>query len=456
MIPHNSQTEEQSSNIEFNQSAAYQNKKRVVIVGAGFGGIATAKALKNANVEVILIDKMNHHVFQPLLYQVAVSALTPKDIAAPIRNIFRKQKNILILLDEAVSIDKEHKRLYLKSKEIVDFDYLIIATGAETSYFSHPEWRFAATGLKTLNDALLIREKVLLAYEMAESARDTDEIKELLTFIVVGGGPTGVELAGSLVEIGNKTLIHDYPNLKNKTLRVILINSGNRILGAFHERLSERAKRDLEKMGVEVMLNTTVIDVSPGYLIYTRDGITEGLAALNIIWAAGNTVSGIVTELKTECDSMGRAKVLPDLSIPEYPNIFVIGDAAHFAVQTSDNKEKGVQNAKTEPLPGLAPVATQQGQYLGFIISKDIQPAWRRPFRYWDKGTMATIGKAKAIAQIGSFKFSGEIAWLLWALIHVALLINFRTKFMVMLEWMWFYFTFRPGARIIYLRDRTN
>jgi NADH dehydrogenase len=407
--------------------------KKVVIIGGGFGGLATAQALKNAKADITLIDKTNHHLFQPLLYQVAVGALAPADVAVPLRTIFRKQKNIHILLNEVVFVDKNKRIVYLKSKDELPFDYLVIASGTQPTYFNHPEWEAFAPGLKTIRDAMDIREKVLTAYEVADCVEDPNERRQLLTFVVVGAGPTGVELAGSLAEIGRKTLLKDFKNLKHEKLTVYLVDGGDRVLSAFDPFLSERAKEDLEELGVEVMLNTRVSDVGENYVLIGEQKINTA----NIIWAAGNQATPLMNSLNTELDRMGRAIVNADCSLPNYPNIFVIGDTAHF-------------KSGTDALPGLAPVATQQGNYVAKIIAEDLNPEWRKPFQYFDKGTMATIGRAKAIAQIGKIKLGGFIAWAMWALIHVALLIHFRNRIRVMVEWIWFYITFQPSARIMY------
>jgi NADH dehydrogenase len=407
--------------------------KKVVIIGGGFGGLATAQALKNAKLEITLIDKTNHHLFQPLLYQVAVGALAPADIAVPLRTIFRKQKNIHILLNEVIFVDKNKRIVYLKSKDEIPFDYLVIATGTQPTYFNHPEWETFAPGLKTIRDAMDIREKVLTAYEIADCVEDPNERRQLLTFVVVGAGPTGVELAGSLAEIGRKTLLKDFKNLKHEKLTVYLVDGGERVLSSFDSVLSEKAKEDLEELGVEVILNSRVTDASDNYVLIGEKKISTA----NIIWAAGNQTTPLMKTLDTELDRLGRAIVNPDCSLPNYPNIFVIGDTAHF------------KNG-TDVLPGLAPVATQQGKYVAKIIAENINPEWRKPFQYFDKGTMATIGRAKAIAQIGKIKLGGFPAWAMWALIHVVLLIHFRNRIRVMVEWIWFYLTFQPSARIMY------
>lgn len=409
---------------------------KVVIVGGGFGGLAAAKALRKADVSVTLVDRANHHLFQPLLYQVATSGLSPADIAAPFREIFRKQKNLRLLLDEAVAVDRKNRLVYLKSKDELEYDYLILAAGANNSYFGNDDWALHAPGLKTLTDALEIRERTLLAFEMAECAQDKLEREELLTFVVVGGGPTGVEMAGALAELAGKTVRRDYPALRDEPINVMLVEGGDRVLKAFSPELSARAEQDLKELGVDVMLNTRVTYVSSRH-VQAGD---RKIPANNVVWAAGNQAASLNETLDTELDRMGRAVVNQDLTLPGDPHVFVIGDAAH------------CKDENGEPLPGLAPAATQMGQYAAKMIAEKQPPEWRKPFQYWDKGTMATIGRARAIAEIGKFKFSGLFAWLMWGLVHVALLVNFRNRTRVMLEWIWMYVSFKPGVRLLYPR----
>lgn len=407
-------------------------KKKVVIIGAGFGGLAVAKMLKNTDLDVIIIDKTNHHLFQPLLYQVAAAALSPADIAVPIRAILSEQSNTRIILDEAISIDKENQIIQLKNSEI-KFDYLVIATGSRHSYFGNDHWEKNAAGLKTLNDALIIRERIINSLEMAEKETDPKKKKRFLTFVIIGGGPTGVELAGAIAEIAKKTIIKDYKNFHHSDTKIILIEGLSRLLNSFDEKLSRQAENDLKNMGVDIMLNTKVIDVN-------ESGVTtsnEFIETSNIIWAAGNIASPLLKTLNTDLDKSGRALVENDCSIPDYKNIFVIGDAANF------------RDDKGNVLPGIAPVAIQQGRYVGKLIANQISKENRKPFRYFDKGTMATIGKAKAVAQIKGLKISGLLAWLMWSVIHVAYLISFRNRFRVMAEWIWYYFTNRHGTRLI-------
>lgn len=408
------------------------DKKKVVIIGAGFGGLSAARELKSDRFDVTVIDKTNHHLFQPLLYQVATAALSPADIAVPIRAILSKNKNTKVILDEAIKIDKSNKIVKLKNSEL-PFDYLIVATGSRHSYFGKDEWEKLAPGLKTLNDALIIREKIINSLELAEKETDPVKKKNYLTFVIVGGGPTGVELAGAIAEIAKITMIKDYKNFKPGDTKIILLEGLSRLLNAFDEDLSHRALQDLKKLGVDVMLNTKVEDVtSKGVKI--SNGFIE---TRNIIWAAGNICSPLIKTLGVPLDKSSRVIVESDCSIPDNPNIFVIGDSADLK---DDNGNL---------LPAIAPVAIQQGRYVGKIISREIPKQNRRPFRYFDKGTIATIGKAKAVAQIKGLKISGFFAWLIWSFIHIAYLITFRNRFRVMAEWIWYYFTNRQGTRLI-------
>ncbi|MEP0862500.1 MAG: NAD(P)/FAD-dependent oxidoreductase [Ignavibacterium sp.] len=407
-------------------------KKKIVITGAGFGGLTAAKNLAETDFEITLIDKTNHHLFQPLLYQVATAALSPADIAVPIRSLLSDYKNIKVILDEVISIDKNNHIVNLRNSQL-EFDYLIVAVGARHSYFGKNEWEKIAPGLKTLTDALVIREKIIDALELAEKETNPEFMKKYLTFVIVGGGPTGVELAGAIAEIAKETMIKDYKNFKPEDTKVILIEAADRVLPSFDRKLSEQAKEDLEKMGVEVKLNTRVENIS-------EDGVltNQGFIKSNtIIWAAGNQASPLLSSLNVETDRAGRVIVNKDCSVPGNPEIFVIGDAAHF------EEENG------KVLPGVAQVAIQQGRFVAEIIRNEIPPEKRPVFKYKDKGTMATIGKAKAVAEIKGFKLSGVIAWLTWSIVHIFFLIGFRNRFRVMIEWIWYYITKRHGTRLI-------
>lgn len=405
---------------------------RIVIIGGGFGGLMAAKALKGSNDEITLIDRTNYHLFQPLLYQVATAALSPGDIALPIRAVLRKFKNIKVILDEVVSVSRAEKKVILKDGEI-EFDYLVIAIGSRHSYFGNDLWETDAPGLKTLSDALLIREKILTSLEKAE--KETDPIKraEYLTFVIIGGGPTGVEMAGAIAEIAKKSLMRDFRNISASDTKIYLIEAMSRVLNNYPKELSIKAQNDLEKMGVKLKLNSKVINVN-------SDGVTtdeRSFETKNIIWAAGNSVSPLLKSLDTTLDRVGRVQVMNDLSIEGDANIFVIGDAALSVDRNS------------KQLPGVAPVAIQQGRYVGKIIKNKIPQKSRKAFHYVDKGNLATIGRAKAVADIHGLKLSGFIAWVAWCFIHIFFLIGFRNRFRVMAEWAWYYITFRHGIRLI-------
>lgn len=405
--------------------------KKVIIVGCGFAGLNAAKALKNTNLDITIIDKENHHLFQPLLYQVAAAALSPGDIATPIRAIFNDSENIRVVMGEVTSVDKENRKVFAGDFSY-QYDYLIIAAGASHSYFGNDQWIKFAPGLKTLDDALTIRERTLLSFEKAEKEESDEEIKKLQTFVIVGGGPTGVEMAGAIAEISNKAMIRDFRKIDPAKTRVILAEGMDRVLAAYDKELTDAAKNSLESLGVEVRLNEFVKEIND-------QGVKIGdefVETYNVIWAAGNKASGLCATLNTDTDKMGRVTVENDCSIPGFPEVFVLGDAANF-----------IQDGK--PLPGLAPVAVQQGKYAAKLIKKGIPKKERKPFSYFDKGTMATIGRAKAIAQIGKIKLSGFIAWLMWSFIHVMYLIGFRNKYKVMAEWIWFYIANRHGVRLI-------
>lgn len=406
--------------------------KKVIIIGAGFGGLSAAKELKSDKFDVTVIDKTNHHLFQPLLYQVATAALSPEDIAVPIRAILSKNKNTKVILDEAIEIDKQNKIVKLKNSQLY-FDYLVVAPGSQHSYFGNDEWEKYAPGLKTLSDALVIREKIINALELAEKEIDPIKKKRFLTFVIIGGGPTGVELAGAIAEIAKKTMIKDYKNFLKNDTKIILIEGMSKLLNAFKDNLSLKALEDLKNLGVDVMLNTKVERVIESG-VQTSDGFIE---TGNMIWAAGNLTSPLIKTLDVQLDKSSRALVENDCSLPDFPNIFVIGDAANLKYKNGNI------------LPGIAPVAIQQGKYVGKIIAAGTLKQNRKPFRYIDKGTMAAIGKAKAVAQIKGLKFSGYFAWLMWSFIHIAYLISFRNRFRVMVEWIWYYFTNKHGKRLI-------
>ena len=417
-------------------------RKHIVIIGGGFGGIATAKALKNADVDITIIDRLNHHLFQPLLYQVATAELSPGDIAAPIRAIVSKNPNIKVVLGEVKKIDPNKKSVHLRNGRSINFDQLVIATGAQYNYFGHEEWAEFAPGMKSVSDALKVREQLLMSMEEAEQLQDSSKRKSLLTYVIIGGGPTGVEMAGAIAEIAGNGAKHGYQTIKPEDAKIYLIEAGPRILNAFPESLGEKAKIMLEKMGVKVLLNTPVTNIEKNK-VHLKVGSIE---TPNIIWAAGIKASSLLDSLKVEQDQSGRVLVSPDLSIPTYPDIFIIGDSAH---------SKGKDG---KPLPALAPVATQQGKFVGKLLAKGDKRFQTKKygitkrtntFSYTDKGTMATIGRAKAVADIKGLKFSGFFAWFLWSFIHVLSLIGFRNKVHVFVAWMWNYFTYKRGVRLI-------
>jgi len=415
--------------------------KKVVIVGAGFGGLTAAKALSKFDIDITIIDKTNHHVFQPLLYQVATTALSPADISTTIRSVFSQNKNVKVLLGEVRSIDKENKKVFFNGSEI-EFDYLIIATGARHSYFGKNEWEKFAPGLKTINDALKIRERILLSLEAAEKENDPAKRQKYLNFLIIGGGPTGVELAGAISEIVNKNVLPDFRNIDANMTKVYLVEALPKILSTYPDKLSEHALQDLKDLQVEVFLGEKVTEIND-------KGVRVGdkfIESNNVLWAAGNEVSPLIKSLETETDRTGRAIVKDDLSLIENENIFVIGDAA------------AVKNEKGDYLPAIAPVAMQQGRYIAKVISKNFCGKERKKFKYNDRGTMATIGKAKAVGVVKGFKLSGLLAWLAWSFIHILYLIGFRNRLRVMVEWIWYYITNRPGIRLIvkYTDDTLN
>ncbi|EQC47124.1 NAD(P)/FAD-dependent oxidoreductase [Bacteriovorax sp. Seq25_V] len=403
-----------------------------VIIGAGFGGLNAAIKLGKKKKEALIIDRMNHHLFQPLLYQVATAALSPADIAAPIREVLKKYSSLSVIMDEVSIIDKNANSLETKSGLVITFDNLIIATGARHSYFGKDEWESLAPGLKSLEDALHIRENILRSYELSEMATNIEDVKALTTFVVIGGGPTGVEMAGAIAEIASKTMVKNFSHVNTRDSKIYLLEGGPRVLNAFKEELSAKAKSDLERLGVNVRVNTLVTNI-------TQDGVyigNEFIPSKNIIWAAGNKASPLLKVLDVKVDRMGRAIVESDCSIESHPNIFVIGDACAFA------------SGQTY-LPSLAPVAAQQGKYVAGLIVKNLSKGKRNSFKYLDKGIMATIGKSKAVLQVGALKLSGFFAWIAWSLVHVLFLVLFRSKISILLSWVYNYFTEQRGARII-------
>jgi NADH dehydrogenase len=406
-------------------------RPHVVVLGGGFGGLYATKALARADVLVTVVDSRNHHLFQPLLYQVATAALSPGDIAVPIRRIVRAQKNATVMLAKATSIDTATKRVVLDEGQL-DYDFLVVATGATHSYFGHDAWQEFAPGLKSIEDALDIRKRVLVAYEEAEQETDPEIQKEWLTFVVVGGGPTGVELAGALAEISRHVLENDFRRIDPKSARVVLVEAGPRVLPALGETSSAKAKKQLEELGAEVLTSARVTDID-------AHGVTlEGhrILARTVLWGAGVAASPLARTLGVPLDRAGRVRVLPDLSVPGAPEVFVIGDLA--AVE---------QNGK--PVPGVAPAAMQEGRHAAKNIVRRTRGAETAAFHYLDKGSLATIGRAAGVAEFGSLHLSGLIAWLAWLFIHILFLIGFRNRYLVLSEWAWGYVTYERGARLI-------
>jgi NADH dehydrogenase len=413
-------------------------KKRVVIVGGGFGGLAAAKKLGGRqDLSVVLLDRRNHHLFQPLLYQVATAGLNSGDIAIPIRTVLAPYKNIEVFLTQVEHIDLARREVTIDAATI-PYDYLILACGAQHSYFGHENWETYAPGLKTLEQAIEIRRRMLTAFELAEREKDPARIKQLLTFAIVGGGPTGVELAGAIGEIIRYTLSKDFRHIDPKEAQVVLVEAGPRILASFDEKLSLRAARDLEKIGVTIWTNTKVTQID-------REGIeydAKRLMASTVLWAAGVQPSPLNKLLQTPLDRAGRVIVEPDLSLPGHPEVFVIGDQAACLEKTGET---------VRTLPGLAPVAMQQGRYVAGLIRRPDAP--RKAFHYQDKGQMATIGRRKAVAQTKTLQFGGVLAWYAWILIHIFYLIGFKNRVVVLIEWAWSYTTFKRGAQLITNRE---
>jgi NADH:ubiquinone reductase (H+-translocating) len=411
-------------------------RARVVIVGGGFGGLQAAKALAEAPVHVTLVDRRNHHLFQPLLYQVATAALSPADIAQPIRSVLRRHSNLDVVLAEVEAIDVAAKEIVLDEDQQagrLPYDYLILAAGANHAYFGHDEWAPNAPGLKTLEDALDIRRRILMSFEEAEREPDPARRKALMTFVVVGGGPTGVEMAGAIAEIARFSLARDFRHIDTRDARVILIEASTEVLAAFPDRLSRHALRDLERLGVDVRFGKPVTAIAP-------DAVTLGdeiIPANTIIWAAGVQSSPLGRSLGVELDRAGRVLVNPDLTVPDHPELFVIGDMA------------SLPDARGRPLPGVAQVAMQQGAWAAANILRAIGGRPARPFRYRDLGNMATIGRNSAVADIRGLRLTGFVAWLAWAVVHILNLIGFRNRLLVGLQWLWSYLTLQRGARLI-------
>jgi NADH dehydrogenase len=408
------------------------NLSHVVIIGGGFGGLTAARALKRAQAHVTLIDRTNHHLFQPLLYQVAMAGLSPADIAAPIRAILRKQKNVTVLLAEATGIDFARRVVTLRDGKIA-YDYLVLATGGRTSYFGHDEWEKFAPGLKDLDDAVEIRRRVLLAFEAAEKEPDPERQRELLTFVVVGGGPTGVELAGAISELARFVLARDFREINPRAATILLLEGGPHILPSFPPDLSESAVRQLAGLGVKVRVNARVTDVN-------EHGVHLGeelIKSATVIWGAGVQATSFTQHLGVPLDRTGRILIEPDLTLPGHREVFAIGDMVTFTHQTG------------KPLPGVSPVAMQMGACAARNIQHAIAGQPYDQFHYFDKGSMATIGRSAAIAEIGKLHLSGLLAWLAWLMVHIFFLIGFRNRLVVIFNWAWSYFTYERGARLI-------
>lgn len=407
---------------------------KIIVIGGGFGGLSFLQKARKSKNEFILIDKTNHHLFQPLLYQVATAVLSPADITVPLRNLFKNDKNVKTILSEVKEINKEKKEVTLDNAEVINYDKLIVSAGSSYSFFGKNEWSKFAKGLKVINDALDIREKILKAFEKAENEKDERIRKKYLNFVIVGGGPTGVELAGSIAEIAYKNMTKEFRNFSSKDANIYLLEAGDRILPSYSENLAKKSYKYLIDLGVKVMTKERVENIEEMKVTTNKQVID----ADNIIWAAGNEASPLIKHLDTETDNEGRALVNQDCSIKEDNEVYVIGDAANF------KKESG------ESLPGIAPVAIQQGRYVAHNIKKNIEKENRKPFKYSDKGTMATIGRFKAIGVVGNFELAGFTAWLFWSLIHLVYLIGYRSKILVAIEWIFAYFFNKRGTRLIY------
>jgi NADH dehydrogenase len=410
-----------------------QNTSRVLIVGAGFGGLYAARSLAHMPVSVTVVDRRNHHVFQPLLYQVATAALSPGDIASPIRWILRRQQNVEVLMGEVDRVDLARREAHLTDGSEIPYDFAIVAAGATHAYFGHDDWQPYAPGLKTLEDALEIRRRVLLAFERAERESDPERRAALLTFVVVGAGPTGVELAGALAEISRQSLARDFRHFDPGSARIILVEAGPSVLATFPETLRASAEEDLRRLGVDVRTRTAVTCVGPG-IVQAGD---QTIASETVLWAAGVAASPLGKSLGVPVDRAGRVLVNDDLSIPGHPEVFVIGDLA------------SLNGADGRPLPGVAQVAIQMGKHAVDNIVRTIGGQPRTPFVYHDRGNMATIGRASAVADLGRIRLKGFVAWVAWIFVHILNLIGFRNRLVVMVQWAWAYLTFQRGVRLI-------
>lgn len=421
-----------------------EHPHRVVIVGGGFGGLYAAQSLRHAPVQITLIDRRNFHLFQPLLYQVATGALSPANIAAPLRSVLKRQKNAQVLMAEVCGFNLSERRVLLPGGD-VSYDSLIVAAGAENYYFDQVEWEHRAPGLKTIEDATEIRRRILMAFEMAERETDPQRIREWLTFVVVGGGPTGVELAGALAEIGYYTMRNEFRSINPRDSQIILLEGQDRLLPAYPARLSNKAQAQLEQLRVIVRTGVMVTDIQPDAVTFRGGDQTETIPTRTVLWGAGMRAAPLGKVLADAAgvpvDPQGRVPVEPDLSVPGHPEVFVIGDLADFIHQTGD------------PLPGIAPVAMQQGRYVAKLIQARLCGTTQPPFHYRDYGTMATIGRARAVAMIGPLRLSGFLAWLAWLFIHLLYIVEFQNRLLILFQWAWNYLTWNRAARLITCED---
>ena len=407
-------------------------RQRIVVVGGGFAGLACVQNLRRARADITLVDKRNFHLFQPLLYQVATGGLSPANIATPLRTIVRSQRNVTVLLDEVTGVDRDERVLKLRGRDL-SYDRLVVAAGMGHEYYGNPQWEAHAPGLKTMEDAFAIRHRVLSAFERAEFESDEERRRALLTFVIVGAGPTGVEVAGALGEIARYTLRNEFRNIDPRAARIVLVEGGPRVLASFTETSSKAAQADLARLGVEFVAQTMVESIETGRVVLARESIRETIEAATVIWAAGVRASGLGAHLADDRDRMGRVRVTPTLQVPGHPEIYVVGDMAL------------CEDEHGQALPGIAPVAMQQGRY----VARHMTGKRKQPFRYVDRGQMAVIGRAAGVAESGTLRMRGKVGWLAWLLVHIVFLIQFQNKLLVLLQWAWNYFTFGRSARII-------
>jgi NADH dehydrogenase len=413
--------------------------KQVIVVGGGFGGLSVVKALRRQAVHVTLIDRCNHFLFQPLLYQVAMAGLAPAEIAAPIRSLLRRQSNVQVLLAEVTGADLQKQCVFTRECPPMHYDYLVLAPGARNHYFGHDQWAQLAPGLKDLDDAVEIRRRVLLSFEAAEREADPESRRRLLTFVVIGGGPTGVELAGAIAELATYVLSRDFRSIRSDSTRVVLVEGSDRVLNSFDSVLSQRAREGLLSMGVDVRLGQHVTEIDS---LGVRIG-PDRVESATVLWAAGVRASPLAEQIGLPIDRQGRVVVGLDCSTPAYPNVYVIGDAASLTPA-----------GEAQPLAGISPVAMQQGRFAAREIARRIEGMPASTFHYFDKGVMATIGRSRAVARIGKLRLSGFIAWLAWLALHIVYLIDFRNRLLVLIDWAWSYFTYQRGSRLITGRRR--